>query len=86
MVSNSLTVNPSKTKSLLISPHIRKTAPLISFTFNEEKVEPSKSAEYVGVLIDNILKFNEHITYLESKISRSVDIIGRFIGVDFWLT
>ena len=79
MESNSLTVNPSKTKSLLISPYIRKTAPLMSFTFNEVKIEPSKSAKYLslGVLIDNTLKFNEHITYLESKISRSVGIIAR---------
>ena len=77
MESNSLTVNPSKAKSLLISPYIRKTARLMSFTFNEEKIEPSKSAKYLGVLIDNILKFNEHITYLESKISRSIGIIAR---------
>ena len=77
MASKSLTVNPFKTKSLLISPYIRKTAPLMSFTFNEEKIEPSKSAKYLGVLIDNTLKFNEHITYLESKISRSVGIIAR---------
>ena len=49
----------------------------MSFTFNEEKIEPSKSAKYPGVLIDNTLKFNEHITYLESKISRSVGIIAR---------
>ena len=49
----------------------------MSFTFNEEKIEPSKSAKYLGVLIDNTLKFNEHITYLESKISRSVGIITR---------
>ena len=77
MESNSPTVNPSKTKSLLISTYIRKTVPLMSFTFNEEKIEPSKSAKYLGVLIDNTFKFNEHITYLESKISRSVGIIAR---------
>ena len=46
----------------------------MSFTFDEEKIEPSKSAKYLGVLIDNTLKFNEHITYLVSKISHSVGI------------
>ena len=71
MESNSLTVNPSKTKSLLVSPYIRKTAPLMSFTFNEKKIEPEFSLSELSDSFSFLfLYYNGHALILIDQLSQ----------------
>ena len=51
--------------------------PLISFTLNHTIIHPTSTARYLEVLLDDKLKFDTHLTFLESKLYRSVGIISR---------
>lgn len=78
MTCNSLTVNPTKSTALIITPYLRKPLPQITeFSLNKAKIQPSAVAKYLGVYIDDKLSFKSHISYIEKKISRSVGIISK---------
>ena len=77
MLCNILTLNTSKTNALFITPYLRKPNLPISFTLNHTIIHPTLTAKYLGVLLDDKLKFDAHLTFLESKLSRSVGIISR---------
>ena len=49
----------------------------INFTFNNQLVQPSTSAKYLGITIDNKLSFKQHIILLENRVARSVGIIAK---------
>ena len=46
----------------------------INFTFNNQIVQPSTSAKYLGITIDNKLSFKQHIILLENRVACSVGI------------
>ena len=75
MISNGLTLHPSKTQSLSIAPFIHKSSPLLSFLCNNI-VNITNTAKYLGVLIDDQLFFKSHIHFLKKK-SRSVGIMAK---------
>ena len=75
MLCNTLTLNTSKASALFITIYLRKAILPISFTLNHTIIHPSSTARYLGVLLDDKLKFDAHLTFLESKLSRSVGII-----------
>ena len=76
--SNKLTVNPSKSNIILISP---KLAPNISgnhkMTVAGSVIETVSNSKYLGVIIDSKLSFYDHIKFLESKISRSIGLMSK---------
>ena len=76
----------SDTKFLLdsvITPQLHVSIPsandksLINFTFNNQIVQPSTSAKYLGITIDNKLSFKQHIILLENRVARSIGIIAK---------
>ena len=77
MLCNTLTLNTSKTNALFITPYLRKANLPISFTLNPTRIHPSSTARYLGVLLDDKLKFDAQLTFLEFKLSRSIEIISR---------
>ena len=46
-------------------------------TFADSFIATVPNSKYLGVIIDNILSFYEHIKLLESKVSRSVGILSK---------
>ena len=78
MLANSLVVNTAKTVALIITPQLHHSIPSandkssINFTFNNQIVQPSTSAKYLGKTIDNKLLFKQHIILLENRVARSV--------------
>ena len=73
MQANSLVVNTAKTVALIITPQLHHSIPSandkssINFTFNNQIVQPSTTAKYFGITIDNKLLFKQHIILLENK-------------------
>ena len=67
MQAHSLVVNTAKTVTLIITPQLHHSIPsandksLINFTFNNQIVQPSTSAKYLGITIDNKLSFKQHM-------------------------
>ena len=77
MVSNGLTLYPSKTQALSIAPFIHKSSPSLSINLCNNIVNITNTAKYLGILIDNQLSFKSHIHFLEKKLSRSVGIMAK---------
>ena len=83
MQANSLVVNTAKTVALIVNAQLHLSIPStynkssIDFTFNNQIVQPSTSAKYLGITIDNKLSFKQHIIFLENRVARSVRIIAK---------
>ena len=77
MVSNGLTLHPSKTQALSIAPIIHKSSPSLSLYLCSNIVNSTNTAKYLGILIDDQLSFKSHIHFLEKKLSRSVGIMAK---------
>ena len=77
MLTNSITINPTKTISLLISPNYRKSSLNYSCFLNDDQIDASHYAKYLGIILDDRLSFKAHIEFVETKISRSVGIMSK---------
>ena len=77
MLCNTPTLNTSKTNALFFTSYLRKPNLAISFTLNHTIIHSTSTARYLGVLLDDKLKFDAHLAFLEYKLSRSVGIIFR---------
>ena len=53
MLTNSLTINPTKTISLLISPNYRKSSLNYSCFLNDDQIDASHYAKYLGIILDD---------------------------------
>ena len=72
MLANNLVVNKAKTVALLVFPQTRKSTTSLTLNFDNQIVQPSKSAKYLGIFVDEHLSFKPHIIFLEKKIAHSV--------------
>ena len=77
MVSNGLTLHPSKTQALSIAPFIHKSSPSLSLNLCNNIVNITNTAKYLGRLIDDQLSLKSHIHFFEKKLSRSVGIMAK---------
>ena len=75
--TNKLTLNTKKTKSMVISNKKSDTDRQIKIHVNNDKLEQVSDFKYLGVWIDDKLKFNTHISKLASKISKNIGIINK---------
>jgi len=77
MKANKLRINPQKSTSLIISPKSNKLVCTQGLTilYDESVIEISKSAKYLGVLIDDDLLFKTHIQTRHNKLSRSLGML-----------
>ena len=73
--ANKLTVNPSKSHTLIISPNAKIDSPTLNVSYNHFPIKVVNSVKYFGIVLDNKLHFKQHITMLESKLSRYLGIL-----------
>ena len=73
--ANKLTVNPSKSYALIISPNAKIDPPILNISYNHSPVKVVNSVKYLGIVLDNKLQFKQHIALLESKLSRSLGFL-----------
>ena len=70
-------VNASETIALSISLTTRDLMSALAVFYNTQIIHPSESTKYLGMDLDYQLSFKSHFEFLESKIARSVSVIGR---------
>ena len=76
--SNSLLANPEKTKLLLFgTPQMLNHVQNFRVTFLDKKLQPVSSARDLGVEFDGCLSYDEHITQVVSKCTKSLCLINR---------
>ena len=70
--ANMLTININKTHYMIF--HRPRLKPTIDVLIRQDKISLTKSTKFLGIIIDNKLKWTEHITYVKNKISKSSGI------------
>ena len=79
--ANKLTINPSKSTAILISPTLNTQITNVNITIDNSPIIISETAKYLGVMIDSKLNFQNHIKIIENKLSRGVGILYRLKAV-----
>ena len=74
--SNKMTINVTKTNCMLVS-NVHGSLPSDSLFFNNESLNCITDTKFLGLVIDNKLKFNKHIESICSKISKTIGILFR---------
>ena len=75
MLMNSLTINPTKTILLVLSPCSHKSFLDYNYSLHDVEIQVSHTAKYLGIFLEDRLSFKTHIHFLVTKISRSVGIM-----------
>ena len=75
MQSNRLSLNHSKTKFMLV--HSKKSYQHFNLYINNNRIERTKTYEYLGVTIDEKLSWSNQIKDVESKLSQACGAISR---------
>ena len=73
--ANKLSLNTDKTYYQLYSNS--KTKVSLSVKLNKTEIREAKTVRYLGVLIDNDLKWKSHIIHTSNIVSRNIGIINR---------
>ena len=74
---NGLTLNISKTKSMLIHSSRRKTEDGLQLSISGNVVEQVRCFKFLGVYINDTLTWYDHIDKLCSKVTRSLHLLRR---------
>ena len=64
---NKLAINPSKSEFLIISRS--RSHPIPTIKIGADKINHVRSVKYLGLIVDDDLKFNNHGKYLKGKLS-----------------
>lgn len=77
MSANKLCINAQKSKALIISPKPNNNNQNnnIILQYEHSKINITKTAKYLGVIIDDEIKFKPHIQLLKSKLSRALGMM-----------
>ena len=76
-------INEGKTKSILISTKPAEYNWDPKFKLNGKDVITVKEYKFLGILVDNKLMFNEHVSETAKKCKKRVNII-RYLGTKTW--
>ena len=74
--ANRLTINIEKTNCILIS-NILGSVPLGSIKLDNIELDLISDTKYLGIIIDNQLKFDKHVNYICGKIAKSIGVLSR---------
>ena len=67
--ANTLTININKTHYMVF--HRARLKPTKDVMIRQNKIAFTKSTKFLGIIIDDKLKWTEHINYVKNKISKS---------------
>ena len=76
-IANKLSLDPSKSNHLIISPKQNIQSLQFALIVNNLPILFCDKAKYLGVFIDSRLNFHSHIKSVENKIARSVGIFSK---------
>ncbi len=80
LVSNKLTINTSKTNYILFTPKNKVIAFTPFICVQDNEISQVTSIKFLGIIIDNKLSWNLHITYLANKLAKNMSILYKLKG------
>ena len=75
LASNKLTLNTEKSKYMIVTKKL--DVPEMSIKINDTSLKRCASYKYLGVIIDEKLKWNSHVDYISKKISKSCGALAK---------
>ena len=76
-IDNRLSININKTNYMLTSNIPINEPHLIDVRLNDQSLSRESNVLYLGVILDDELKFNKHTKQISAKISKSIGVISR---------
>ena len=76
-IANKLSLNPSKSNHLIISPQQNILSLHVTLIINNLPILSCDKAKYLGIFIDSRLNFHSHLKSVENKVARSVGILSK---------
>ena len=73
--SNKIKINISKTNYIVFT--LRSTVSIPPITIGGREIARSDCSKFLGLYVDEHLRFDRHVTFLSKKISKSVGILNR---------
>ncbi len=74
---NKLSLNTNKTKFILFKSSNKKPKYNVKIAINDKNIEQVKSTNFLGIIIDECLTWNNHIAKVAKKIIRASGIISK---------
>ena len=76
--ANKLTLNANKTKYVIFGNKQQLlTKPDLNLCVRPSKIERVSSMKYLGVILDENLSFDEHVSYIVNKASKNLGVLRR---------
>ena len=72
--ANRLALNVSKTNFVIFAP-VNKPMKIITIRINKQAISQKDYVKHLGVLIDSRLTFQQHISSIKKKVSRTISIM-----------
>jgi len=83
--SNKIDFNEAKSKTMLISRRKRKETKEIKIFLNNKPIEQVTTMKYLGVIIDEKLKFSQHISYAADKCAKLIFSLSKSAKIHWGL-
>ena len=74
---NKLTLNLEKTKYILFKPRQKRQYMPVDLFIDGKNINQVHETSFLGVVLDENITWKSHISYIASKISKSIGIILR---------
>ena len=75
--ANKLSLNASKTEIVLFKPRNKKITKQLNFRVSGQEIKQSSQVRYLGVILQDDMQWDAHITNLEKKLSRSIGLLSK---------
>ncbi len=69
--------NPDKFQAMLMQTNFRNPTETNEFHIRDTDITPEHVVKYLGVLLDNKLSFNEHVSQVYCKASCQLNVLRR---------
>ena len=77
LCANKPSLNTGKSSFVIFHPSQKKLPFSVQLTICNKTLKEEKSIQYLGVILDNNLKWKEHVNYLMKKIKRNVGLLSK---------
>ena len=74
--ANKVSLNASKTEIVLFKPRNKKITKQLHFCVTGQKIKQSSQVLYLGVILQDDLNWDAHLTNLEKKLSCSIGLLS----------
>ena len=74
---NRLSLNIKKSNFVIFHPRQRKTPNNLEITINDQLLKQEYTIKYLGLILDCNLSWKDHISFVESKVKRSIGILSK---------